>query len=237
MKTIELIKIRNWYIPGDAASYLALRKIGLASLKIHRDFIPTLSHYAKPHGIRARVTSWDSFWAKKQGILIAGWSSVAGRSAKMGTEEAQFDAPNSDRGRRSVNLLDHQLTEFFARWGHVYSAVYSETPTKIRLNCTYRFDPLRNPVVPTEAPVVPRSYSVVLGFSRIQVTFYDTPSAHTQARNWKTPLVLLETQALTGTDWKTVHTSTFSDAEIGDLTPFLAGLSVLHERKAQHVGL
>jgi hypothetical protein len=173
-----LTKIKQWWLPVDAESYLALREAGVPLVRFHVDFLPALSLITKKHRIRAKEVSFKdeiltpflnlvgTTWNKKQHCR----ATIAARSMKFETLKPEVYT----KAKESITKLTDILEKFFVRWGFKYQFEYSESRGKCKLNVEYYFDSTKMPVIPLETPVtdLPK-VQLKIGFTRITMTFGD----------------------------------------------------------------
>jgi hypothetical protein len=227
---INLVRVKSWFIPGDAASYQALKEAAGPLLIFHKDFLPTLQLATRRHGIRAKETLWTDLFHKRMDLIGAAWKAKPGRNCRITDDKLVFQAKSSKRNRMAVAQLEASLAKFFARWSFRYRPVFSETADRLKLVIEFKFDPELQPIVPVVPVDVKRTYEMVLGFTKLSLTFYDKPSEDVKVRGMIAPLVLLEVFTQTGNTWHAVHTSTFKPAQIGDIRGFSPGFAELLNR-------
>lgn len=227
-QVIELVKIKSWYIPATPDAYQLLKSIKVPLLKVHKDFIPTLRLATDPRGIRARSIDFSTILHERLDKIGVQWKSKPGRTCKLTDNRLVFSAPCSDRNRRAVANLESAFARFCQRWGFRCVPLYSERDNKLRLVVDYSFDPGRNPVIDSAQVPAEQAFELVLGFTRIKLTFMDRPTSQGQARP---PLIHTEVSIQQGSDWKVVHTGTSTNNQIGDLSQFLTCLGRLHTNR------
>ncbi len=241
-KVVTFVKMKSWFIPMDAASYQLLRSVNVPLLKIHQDFIPTLQLAFKAKGIRAKSEPFSDILTNFLDRIGAVWLSKDGRKCKLSESRAVFTCPSTPKNRKSVAKLDHLFQEFMARWAHTYAPVFSETPRELKLVLDFKFDPQRQPIVPSADTDKEDSFEVILGFTKIKITFdvrrmiaptRSRGDTRAQAPTFVgTPTNILEVFTQTGTSWTQVHTASFTHYQMGTLIPFLAGMGELHNMQS-----
>lgn len=175
---IYLTRIKQWYIPADTESYLALRAAGVPLLRIHRDFLPTVGLLTKKHNIKAKERNFktdilDPFLDK----VGASWLRRENRRCEIQATTMRFEAikPEAfDEAKETIPKLQKVLEDFFSRWGYRCSFEFSQVRSKIRFNVEYRLDAEKLPIIPIEQDVaaLPR-IQLKLGFTRISMMFGD----------------------------------------------------------------
>lgn len=239
---INFVKIKSWYVPADAESYQLLRSIKVPLLKVHQDFIPTLKLATEAKGIRAKSVPFSEVLSGFLDRIGSVWLSKPGRKCKLSEHRSQFTCPSTPKNRKSIAKLDSLFQEFTSRWGHSYAPVFSETPKELKLVLDYKFDPQRQPLVPSVTPEVEQSAELILGFTKIKITFdVRRVTAPTRSRGdvrgqaasaVGAPTHILEVFTKAGTDWVQVHTASFTHYSMGDLLPFLSCLGDLHNQQS-----
>jgi hypothetical protein len=204
-KIIKLVKIKQWYIPFDADCYQTLVRIKVPLTKIHQDFLPTLQLATGPRNIRAVSVPFSEIFNEKLDKVGSVWLEKPDRKCKITETRSSFVCDSNERNRKAIASLDNFLKQFCARWAFRYSAVFSETPSKLKLVVDHEFDQTLSPCVPSTLPVETSVYEVVLGFTKITVT---TERKKGRVYNHLT----VATQA--GGAWIQVHTGSFID--VGD---------------------
>jgi len=175
---IYLTRIKQWYIPADTDSYLALRAAGVPLLRIHRDFLPTVGLLTKKHNIKAKERNFktdilDPFLDK----VGSSWLRKANRRCEIQATTMRFEAikPEAfEEAKEVIPKLQKVLEDFFTRWGYGFSFELSQVKTRLRLNVEYWLDAEKLPIIPIEQDVaeLPR-VQLKLGFTRISMMFGD----------------------------------------------------------------
>ena len=239
-QVIKFVRVKQWYIPEDAESYQLLRSAGVPLVKIHADFLPTLQLATKPRGIRAKSRPFSEVYAEKMDALGAQWLSKPERKCKIGDNRAVFSAPLTERNKKKINELDDFFTRFTSRWGFSYKPVYSESDKSVKLVVDLKFDPNKNPVVPSVSPPETQTHELELGFTKLRVTFNNKRTAPQFGNRATTdrgvmalgsPYSLLEVFVKAGTDWQLVHTGTFIADTVGSMDSWLQAMAVIHTEK------
>jgi hypothetical protein len=227
---IDLVRVKSWYMPGNAESYQALKAAAGPLLIFHKDFLPTLQLATRRSGIRAREKLWTDLFNERMDKIGSQWKSAKDRNCKITNQKLVFLCKATSKNRKAVAALESALAKFFARWSFRYRPVFSETADRFKLVIDFRFDPELQPLMPVVPVDVKRSYELVMGFSKISLTFYDKPSEDVKVRGMIAPLVLLEVFTQTGSTWYPVHTSTFKPSQIGNVATFAPGFAELINR-------
>ncbi len=207
-------------IPEDTESYLALRKLGVPSTLLHRDFLPALEILTKPKDITISVKPLRPFINAKIDSLAVAWRAKEGRRCKLKEGRLSFTAPLTTANKRTVDKVNLLLQNFFARWGCYYSPTYSEKDDKLKFSVDYRLYH-RTPVIQVIADEVLNEYELVLGFTKIKLVF-----------NPKQKFVLLHILTSAGNTWNLVHSGSFSITQIEDIKPMV----LMAGRLAEFVG-
>ena len=228
--TVNLLQVKAWFIPADAESYAILKKAGLPLLKFHGEMLPTIKLATDSRGIVLRAKKFGAYLDSKFEALGSAWlkNREHGRKCLITEKRLVFSGDLNTTNKKGICKIDHYLSDLFARWGYAYTSTYSETNAKLKLVADFYFDPKREPVVPMIDPVNNPEAEILLGFSKIKLTFFTKATDKTKARGWKTPIVLLEVFTQTGVEWTAVWSSTFSTTQIGDMNSIIAGISLLH---------
>lgn len=227
---INLVKIKSWYLPQDAESYQLMKEASVPLLIFHKDFLPTLQLATKRHKLHARETLWADLYETYLDKIGAQWKSRNDRSCKLGDTRLVFLAKATSANRKSIAHLEASLSKFFARWAFSYWPLFSETRDQLKLVVETKFDPGRLPITPIVVPDQKREYDLVIGFTKIRLTFYDKASDALRIRGMVAPLVLVEVFTQTGSDWTLVHQSATPPSKIGDITSFIPCVGELFTR-------
>jgi len=160
---ISLARIKQWFVPADAETYLTLKRIGVPLTQFHQDFLPTLQLLTRKHNIRGREVSFkteilEPFLDK----VGATWNKKLHCEATIQAKTMKFEVLKTEGfavAKASIPKLQDVLTKFFTRWGYRSTFEYSEARGKCKLNVEYWFDPERQPIViledePAERPKV-----------------------------------------------------------------------------------
>ena len=239
---IEFVKIKSWYIPADARSYQLLVSVKVPLLKIHQDFIPTLELATKSRGIRARSTPFSDTLNKFLDKIGSIWISKDGRKCRLTENHSVFTCKASTVNRKAISRLEEIFQEFASRWALRYSPVFSESGKNLKLVLDYKFDPTKNPVIPSVVIEKEPEFEIILGFTKIKIKF-DVQRSSTPTRSigdvrspapvsMGAPTHILEIFAQAGTDWVQVHTASFTKFSMGDIVPFLGCLGNLHAQQS-----
>lgn len=227
---IELVKVKSWYIPADAMSYQALKSAGLPMLIFHKDFLPTLQLATRRHNIRAREILWSDMLNTRLDLVGEQWKSKEGRSCKLTETKLIFLAKANETNRKAIALLEASLAKFFARWAFRYYPVFSETHDRYKLVVDFKFNPELSPIIPVIPVDVKLESELILGFTKIKVTFFDKPTEELRVRGMIAPLIMLEVFAQAGNSWQPMYTSTCKPAQIGNVATFIPGFAELFKR-------
>lgn len=212
-KIIQLTRIKQWYLPVDADSYNILKAAGCPLLRIHENFIPTLSLLTKPHHIKAQVVNFnDSILHPYLDELGARWQKKEFRKATINASILKFETTNASiqaSAKEALEKVETSLRRFFTRWG--YQAVFevSENRGKVKLHVTYKYDSTRMPVIPlVEDPLSLPTITLVLGFLRIRMTLGE--------KEVETNISLAS-----GSTWNSIQTSRCLYSQISDVRPLI----------------
>lgn len=228
---IELVKIKSWYIPADAASYQALKEAQVPLLIFHKDFLPTLQLATRRYNIRAKELLWGDLFSQRMDQIGAQWNSKKTRTCRITDSKLVFTSVAHASNRKSFNSLEVCLSKFFARWSFKYYPVFSEGIDKYKLVVEFKFDPTLLPVIPVVSVDTKREFEMVLGFTKLKLTFYDKPCATlVKSKGMVAPLIVLEVFTQTGDTWYPVHTSTVKPSQVGDVAGFMPGFLELFNR-------
>lgn len=175
-KIIRLTKIKQWWLPVDAESYLTLREAGVPLVRFHVDFLPALSLLTKKHHIKAKEVNFrDEILNPFLELVGTTWNKKPHCRATIGSRIMKFETLRPEaytKAKESIPKLEDVLVKFFTRWGYNVVPVYSEARGKCKLSVEYYFDSNRLPVLPLEADVrdLPK-IQLKLGFTRLTLTF------------------------------------------------------------------
>jgi hypothetical protein len=220
---IKFVKLKSWFIPYDAECYRTLVSIKVPMVKIHADFLPTLQLATKPRNIRATSVPFSEIFNEKMDQVGGVWLSKADRRCSINETRATFQCKASDKNRKAISSLDTFFAGFCARWGLRYTPIFSETASQLKLVVDYQFDPELNPCIPSVIPEENVKHELVLGFTKICLTFK-------QKGNNRVPYNHLQIFTKSGVEWLSVHTGSFSNKEIGDPSAWLAALGTLYSQ-------
>jgi hypothetical protein len=237
-QVVNFVRIKSWYIPADAESYLLLKSVNFPLCKVSTSMLPALQLAMQPKGIRAKAESFaDSVLHPYFDKLGEVWHSKEGRKCKITDNKMSFHAPSTKKNKEAIRKLDDSLTRFFARWGFSYAPVYSDDGNgKCKLTVEFRFDQNKTPVIPTVDTTPPDCVEFILGFTKLKITFgrrreanpYGERQSHLiVAKQVGVPFHLLEVYNQAGADWVMVHSSTFVDNTVGDVKPWLETMAQL----------
>ena len=236
---IKFARLKGWLIPQDAESYQLLKKVGMPLCKMHEDLVPALQMAVRGKGIRAKVSPFSEVLDTYLDKVGAQWNSKDARKCKIDETQRRltFTGPLTSKNEKAVDKLDSSLKAFFARWGFSYNAVYSTdtVSNKLKLVADYKFDVNRNPIIPDTEVVDDQPVELVLGFTKIRISFNKRREVSGTAGDGFTkavskvgaPYHLLEVLNQAGTEWQVIHTGTFIDETIGDLNKWLVCMAGL----------
>lgn len=227
---INFIKIKQWYVPADDPSYRVLRDLKMPLLKVHRDYLPLLELQTSKRGIRAKSRNFEEILHERLDRVGEAWNAKKGRKCQLTESRLSFSAPATDRNRKAIAQLESSFARFCLRWGHRYVPSYSETADRIKLVIDYSFDPDRNPVIESGADDMRQKYELELGFTKLSFTFMDKPPA-TKGGPSLPPIIHMDVSQKMGTEWRSIHTTSFVNQQIGDLSQFFTVMSKFHDRR------
>jgi len=222
---LNFVRIKSWYIPSDALCYAMLKKLGVPMLKIHADFIPTLGLLLKPKGFRAKSKNFNEIRDTFLDKLGTQWKSKDDRSCKLDDNTLVFTAVASKANKKSIAKVETLIHAFCSRWGFSCNSQFSELPKKLKLSVKYKFSSEAEPVIPNVDLPKQVSHEMILGFNKIRISVLPATEKTKVQRS------SLEVFVKAGTEWVAVHTSTFTDYEIGDVTDFAAAVGTLFTRR------
>lgn len=172
---IHLTRIKQWYIPADAESYLTLRKAGVALTRFHQDFLPTLKMLTRGKNIRGKEIDFrKEIMAPYFDKIGATWNRKPHCDCTIGSKTMVFETLKADSltiAKASIPKLQDILTKFFQRWGYRSTFEYSELRGKCKLNVEYWFDPERQPIVILEEEPEELNQKVQFKLGNLRLTF------------------------------------------------------------------
>jgi hypothetical protein len=215
-KIIRLTKIRQWYLPVDAESYNILKDAGVAMLRIHENFLPTIGLLTKKRKIKARSVPFnESILHPYLDELGSRWQAKEFRKATINASVLKFETTHASihaKSKEVIEKLEASLRRFFTRWGYAAMFEYSESRGKCKLHVTYKYDSTKLPVIPlvedsTSLPTI----TLELGHIRVRLTM---------------GMKYVETNIseATGNSWTSVRTSRCLYSQISDVRPFINAL-------------
>lgn len=169
---IRLTRIKQWYLPVDAESYMTLRSVGVPLVRIATDFMPTLQLITRSNNIRGKEVSFtheilDPFLAK----VGEQWLKGQDRKCTIKARSMMFETTHArglEKAREARPKLQDCLERFFTRWGYRSTITNSEHRGKVRLHVEYWYDAKVLPVVPLEKDQAEVPEAVLtLGFTKI----------------------------------------------------------------------
>lgn len=173
---IRLTRIKQWFIPVDADSYLALKDAGVPLTRIHQDFLPTVALITKKHGIRALEVKFkdeimDPFFEK----IGVSWNKKLHCRCSIGGRTMKFESlkPEAHKAAtEAIPILQDLLEKFFSRWGFSSTFDYSEKNGRVKLNVEYWHDVNKLPVVVLEEAAEDlKPVQLKLGRTRFTLSF------------------------------------------------------------------
>ena len=227
-RVLNLVKVKSWYIPGDAEAYQMLKAASLTMLIFHKDFLPTLDLVFKQKQIA--TTPWSAVYQERVDAIAHKWKAKKGRDCRVRESKLTFTCTAGEANRKAINNLDTSLSKFFARWSFSYISTFSEDNGKYKLVVEFSFNPNKGPVVPVVMEDLKSEYELVLGFTKLKITIYDKQTNAMKAKGQLAPLGVLETFTQTGSDWLLTGSSTFIPHQGIDVANFLTCLCTLHTR-------
>lgn len=225
VQTISLTKIKQWYLPVDAASYNILKAAGVPLIRFHENFIPTLSLITKPRGIKGKLVDFNDailhpyldklgeLWQRKEHRK----ASITGSVLKFETTHASIQAASKE----ALQKVEISLRRFFTRWGYAAVFEYSESRGKCKLHVDYKYDSNRMPVIPlVEDPTSLPTIRLKLGFIRVSITLGE--------KEVETNIAIAA-----GAGWNSLHTSRCLYDQVSDVRPMVSALMQI-VNKDQH---
>lgn len=215
-RVILLTRIKQWYLPVDAESYMTLRSVGIPLVRIATDFMPTLQLITRSNNIRGREISFtheilNPFLSK----VGEQWLKGEARKCTIHAKTMMFETTHMsglEKAREARPKLQDCLERFFTRWGYKSTITLSEHRGKLRLHVEYWYDAKCLPVVALEkdAAEVPESV-LTLGFTQIKMKLMPKEIA----------LTVLVSQ---GGNFVPIHTSRCLYSQASDVRRFIAAL-------------
>lgn len=213
---VKLTKIKQFYFPVDAEDYKLLRSHGIPVIKIHENLLPTLGLLFKKNKIQPQSVSFnDSILDPYLDKLGETWQSKEFRVATITKSVMKFETTKASimqQSREALHKLETSLRRFFTRWGFSATFELSESRGKLKLHVNYKFDPLRDPIIPLveDATSLP-SIKLDLGFVRLTLTLMKRE-------------VEINIAVAAGTGWNSIHTSRCLYSQITDVRPMITAL-------------
>jgi hypothetical protein len=171
----QLTRIKQWYIPADAESYLTLRRAGVALTRFHQDFLPTLKLLTKGKNIRGREVDFHKDIMQPYFDKIGRtWNKKPHCDCTISKKTMVFETLKAEAlpiAKASIPKLQDLLTRFFQRWGYRSTFEYSELRGKCKLNVEYWFDPERQPVVILEDEKEELNKKIQFKLGNLRLTF------------------------------------------------------------------
>lgn len=172
---INLTRIKQWYIPADAESYLVLRRAGVALTRFHQDFLPTLKLLTRHKNIRGKEKDFKrEIMTPYFDKIGQTWNRKPHCDCTITSKTMVFETLKAESlsiARASIPKLQDILTKFFQRWGFRSTFEYSELRGKCKLNVEYWFDPERQPVVILEEEPEDLNRKVQFKLGNLRLTF------------------------------------------------------------------
>lgn len=216
VSVIRLTKLKQWYMPVDAESYLILKAAGLPLLRIHEDMLETVGLLLKRNNIRAKSIKFNEELLEPYLDKIAAtWQKGEHFTARITSNVMVFKTEHAsvlEKGRERAVKLEDALRRFFERWGYIATIEKSEKRNKLLIHVTYKYSSDRNPVLhlEQEAEAMP-TFSVELGFVKLTISM--------GAKELE-----VNVSAKAGTGWNSLHTSRTIYSQISNVKPMIACL-------------
>ncbi len=211
---ITLTRIKQWYIPADTESYLALKQLKIPLARIEQNFLPTVGVLLKRNGFRAKsvdfrtkilepqLDKWGALWLKRDH-----------RSVSMSTKNLRFETTKAEAhamAAKAIPNLEEAIMRFFKRWGFSYKIDYSVARGKIRFNVDYYFDQDKLPLITlSEDEATLPKVDLQLGFTKLGFTF-------------GTKYIETVVEVSQGGVFTPIHTTKCLYSELSDVRPLLA---------------
>jgi len=238
---ITLAKMpKGWFVPADALSYDIMRQNGINQLLVSSWFLPTLRLALSRKKVQVEEVSFaDTYLIPKLDRLGASWMKRNGcRVTTTLQPSAQssmvLSAPKTEQNLKLIAGIEANLASFFLRWGVKFYSDFNDKGAKYRLNITFQFKGDVSPIIPTLQHEDKKVYDLVLGFTKIRISFYEKASAEARAKNLIAPAILTEVFTQIGTEWAVVHTGTCKPSQVGDLAPLVGVIGELSAKCKQH---
>ena len=240
MTTLQFVKIRQWYLPFDADTYLALNSFGIPLVRIHEDFLPTVKLVLKPRNIKAKLLDFneirDSYFEKIGEVWLKDKRVCRITSNTMSFETTHSSA--SKAAKLALPKIEASLRRFFTRWGYNATFEYSENNRngRLKLHVSYRYDSSKLPLIPLDKDVASSpKVELRLGFVKISITPDVIISIGGRKKNASGQQVgdtqeygnlgiEINISIASGTDWKSIHTSRCLYSQVSNVLPMLRGL-------------
>lgn len=215
-KVITFTKIKQWYLPIDAASYKLLRAAKCPMLRVHEDFIQTLRLITKPRGIQCRLVDFNAtimypFFDE----LGRRWQKKAHRKAMITSSVVKFETTHSSasvQGKKALQQIESSLRRFFNRWGYSASFEMSEARGKCKLHVNYKYDSNKMPELPMQDdPAALPAIVVDLGYIRVKLSLGEKELEVNLAQ-------------AAGSGWTSMHTSRCLYSQVSDVRPMINAL-------------
>lgn len=222
MNHITFTKIKQWYLPVAAEDYKALRALGVPLLRVHQNFLPTLSLITKGHDYSGRLVSFkDDILNPYLDNLGQKWQQSQSRKCSISASVLKFEARLEPKNVEAFTKLEASLRKFFVRWGYSASFDYSETRGKGKLHIQYKYDSKKSPVIvlkedSTSLPAI----KLEIGFVRLTLTLGE--------KEIETNIAISA-----GGQWSSLHTSRCLYTQVSDVRPMVASLMAIVD-KDQH---
>ena len=251
-RTISLVRTSSSsLVPLDPESLTLMGKLNMGVNRLDSDFLPVLELACKRANIQVELLGFKSILNEFLRKIAGAWQAVKGRKNVFTKGQLIFTAPldKSVKTKKSVDRLNDSLAKFFARWGFAYSPTYSEDTKgkKLKLAVEYSYCANKTPVIAMdEKHNASLAVDILhLGFTKVRFTLnkrrespsLPTPGSSRVADKVGTPFHIMEVLVQAGSNWEVVHTSTFADHEIRDLSPIIETLTLLQSKNKTLGGL
>lgn len=150
MKSIQLVRYRQWFIPVNVKSYKRLKRIGFPVTRIHEDSVPVLKLMLHKYAMTAKVHKWKDMLKKFYHSMKGVWQKAEHVDSRLSSERMIFftlKKKDKEQGLKQARVIVEKSEKFFRRYGFTVQTDVADVRGIIKVTISFSWSNSRPPVI------------------------------------------------------------------------------------------
>lgn len=212
MDQLTIVRIKDWVIAHDEASYTTLRKLGITPTRVKYDVFATVASLKlRPLKVKVQTLPFEKVWYGFLEQIAKRWSKIPSTKMTNTVNTLTFTTLHPGvKGEASATLekINMVLERFSVRWGTMLHVTHSEQRGKLKLHVEFRHGAKAPVIAVSETHETAKPLVIEFGFMRVELLPEDSTvsgSSH---------LMRAVVKARTGSEYTTIYTTRFLKSEM-----------------------